>query len=171
MLFLLWCFLSLPCVPGFSHVACVFAPHSLSWVFSDGARSFFAFSPLRHLPPLTLLLGVRRFFLILPLLPFVLLVRGILPLCSFFFFACCFSLFITCSCCLFFFFCLPFLFSEVGPLLLCHCFGFGPIVPPSSLVSYVSRFSFSVVPSFRSLHRSSLFLSSSFWVPFFFSWE
>ena len=86
MLFLLWCFLSLPCVSGFSRVACVvFAPRSLSWIFFDGAPGFFAFSPLRRLPPLPLLLEVLHFLLTLPLLPFVLLVCGILPLRIFFY--------------------------------------------------------------------------------------
>ena len=34
MLFLLWCFLSLPCVPGFSRIACVFfAPRSFFVLF------------------------------------------------------------------------------------------------------------------------------------------
>ena len=84
LLFLLLYFLSLPCVLGFSRVACVFfAPRSLSWVFSGVPPGFFAFYPLRHLPPLLLLLGVLSFLLILALLPFVLLVCGILPLCSF----------------------------------------------------------------------------------------
>ena len=48
-----------------------------------GAPSFFAFSPLGHLP-LLLLLGVLHLLLLLPLLPFVLVACGVLPLRGFF---------------------------------------------------------------------------------------
>ena len=60
-------------------------PRSLSWTFSEGAVSFFAFFPLGHLPlPLLLLLGVLRLLLLLPLLPFVLIACGVLLLHVFF---------------------------------------------------------------------------------------
>ena len=72
--------------------------------------------------------------------------------------ACFFSLFFHYSR-FFFFFCLPFIFTKVVPVLLFWCFRFGPVVSPSSLVSYVfAVFSFSGVSSFSSLQLSSLFL-------------
>ena len=74
------------------------------------------------------------------------------------FLACFFSLFFHYGR-FFFFFCLPFVFTEVVPVLLFRCFRFGPVASPSSLVSYVfAVFSFSGVSSFSSLHPSSLFL-------------
>ena len=67
----------------------------------EASASIECFGYSRSLPDLSLRPVTLSF-----LLPFVLLVCGILPLCSFFF-TCCLSLFIPCSCYLFFFFCLP----------------------------------------------------------------
>ena len=84
---------SCPCFVSFSCSSCYYfslslfafvSPHSLSRTFSEGALSFIAFSPLMRLPlPLLLLLGVLR-LLLLPLLPFRLIVCGVLRLNGFF---------------------------------------------------------------------------------------
>ena len=70
------------------HVLLLFLPVLINFCFSSfpfsslfcGAPGFFAFSPLRHLPLLLLLLGVLR----LLLLPFMLIACGVMPLRGFF---------------------------------------------------------------------------------------
>ena len=85
---------SCPCLASLSCSSCYYfslssftfvSPRSLSRTFSEGALSFFVFSPLVHLTrPLLLLLGILHLLLLLSLLPFGLIACEVLWLRGFF---------------------------------------------------------------------------------------